>query len=257
MTMHFLRPTNRQQIVERADAILLEAEAMRDLAAALGRFEEATGRRVFVSDAVYDTSIAEAQWLADSDAGVYETDMPVEIGGADLPLDLSGIEIENAAQADLGEWVKVEGDGSGEALPPLEADAEDSVVDVHEAPAGEPQPALPSSDRPQAAPAARKQKAEDRPWGKLTLPERQIVKHLERLPKTFTPEDDLRLVELLTGGNKIDAAAAFLEVEPDVALTRWKSFLTEDVIGANGKPTIDGQQRLLNALRYRVETADA
>ena len=45
MTMHFLRPTNRQQIAERADAILLEAEAMRDLAAALGRFEEATGRR--------------------------------------------------------------------------------------------------------------------------------------------------------------------------------------------------------------------
>lgn len=257
MTMHFLRPTNRQQIVERADAILLEAEAMRDLAAALGRFEEATGRKVFVSDAVFVTTGAEARWLSDEAAGVYDTDMPVEISGADLPLDLSGIEIEDAAQADLGEWVKVEGDGSGEALPPIEAAAEDSFVEVHEAPASEPQPALPSSDAPQAAPAPPKPKADDRPWGKLTLPERQIVKHLERLPKTFTPQDDLRLVELLTGGNKIDAAAAFLEVEADAALTRWKSFLTEDVIGANGKPTWDGQQRLLNALRYRVETADA
>lgn len=106
-------------------------------------------------------------------------------------------------------------------------------------------------------PAQGRVKGEERPWGKLTLPGWQIVRHLERLSKTLTPADDLRLVELLTGGHKIDATAAFLDVEPAVALDRWKSFLTADVIGPNGKPTIDGQARLLNALRYRKDANDA
>lgn len=92
-------------------------------------------------------------------------------------------------------------------------------------------------------------------WAGLTLPERRIVKHLERLPDTFAPQDDLCLVEMLTSGNKIDLVAEFLGVARGDALDRWKSMLTDDVVGADGRPSLDGQKRLLAALRYRVEAA--
>lgn len=238
MTIQFEVPMTCRQIADRASSMMLEGGALAKLASALAEFEETTGRRLFVSegvtsvsDAVYATSGAEAHWLADSEAGVYDTDMPVEV---------TGVEIENAAQ--------VEGDGSGEALPPIEdSSAASAATQVAPAP-GRVSYATGKAKEPRGT------KVDDRPWGKLTLPERQIVKHLERLPDTFAPQDDLQLAEMLTGGDKIDTAAAFLEVEPAVALARWKSFLSEDVIGHDGKPTIDGQARLLNALRYRVET---
>ena len=48
-----------------------------------------------------------------------------------------------------------------------------------------------------------------------------------------------------------------LEVSPADALARWKSFLCNEILGANGFPSIDGQKQLLNALRYRKTTAAA
>ena len=109
--------------------------------------------------------------------------------------------------------------------------------------------------RPFAAPAAAKPQTTDRPWGALSLPERAIVKHLEKMAPAFTPAEDLTIAELLIGGNKIEAVALQLEVQASMALARWKAFLCAEVLGENGKPSMDGQQRLLAALRYRKDTA--
>lgn len=121
------------------------------------------------------------------------------------------------------------------------------------APVAAPKPQAPRAD---AQPPQKPQPA-TRPWGSLNLIERDVVKHLERLPDTFTPAEDLTIAELLIGGNKIEAVAMQLEVSPADALARWKSFLCDDVLGANGFPSIDGQKQLLNALRYRQTTAAA
>lgn len=237
MTTHFQAPLSVPELAERATNMMDEACALARLASDLAEFERTTGRKLFVSEGGEQAEPEAFQFRSS------QTD--------------SGVEVENAAQAD--------GDKLGEAEP-IDTGSAETVTEpqpAQEAPAAAPTPpAAPEAPakpaaRPAASTATAKPKTDDRLWGKLNLPERQIVKHLDRLPKTFTPQDDLRLAELLTNGSKIDAAAAFLEVEADAALTRWKSFLCEDVIGANGKPTIDGQKQLLNALRYRVETADA
>lgn len=247
MTHLFLHPTDRQQIAARADVVALEAEAMRDMADALGRFEDATGRKLLVSDAGFATTGAEARWLADSAVGVYDQDMPASP---------TGVEIENAAQAHC--------DGGPAVVQPADAPqaaqgARTAAETRNPAPAASTTPLRAGLGRASYAKAGTKSrtaKADDRPWGKLTLPERQIVKHLERLPDTLTPAEDLRLVEMLTGGWKIGAAAEAIEISHDAALARWRLFMSEDVIGADGRPTLDGQQRLLNALRYRVEQGD-
>ena len=106
----------------------------------------------------------------------------------------------------------------------------------------------------EAAPTVAKLQTTDRPWGALSLPERAIVKHLEKMAPAFTPAEDLAIAELLISGNKIEAVALQLEVQASMALTRWKAFLCAEVLGENGKPSMDGQQRLLAALRYRKDT---
>lgn len=103
--------------------------------------------------------------------------------------------------------------------------------------------------------AATPEPARTMKWAGMTLAERRIVKQLERLPDTFAPVDDLHLVEMLTNGSKIEAVAEFLGVDAAAALARWKSFMSDEVAGPDGRPTIDGQKRLLVALRYRAETA--
>ena len=108
---------------------------------------------------------------------------------------------------------------------------------------------------PFAAPAAAKLQTTVRPWGALRLPERAIVKHLEKMAPAFTPAEDLTIAELLIGGNKIEAVALQLEVQASMALARWKAFLCAEVLGENGKPSMGGQQRLLAALWYRKDTA--
>lgn len=108
---------------------------------------------------------------------------------------------------------------------------------------------------PFAAPAAAKLQTTVRPWGALSLPERAIVKHLEKMAPAFTPAEELAIAELLIGGNKIEVVALRLEVQASLALARWKAFLCVEVLGEKGKPSMDGQQRLLAAVRYRKDTA--
>lgn len=108
---------------------------------------------------------------------------------------------------------------------------------------------------PFAAPAAAKLQTTVRPWGALSLPERAIVKHLEKMAPAFTPAEELAVAELLIGGNKIEVVALRLEVQASLALARWKAFLCVEVLGEKGKPSMDGQQRLLAAVRYGKDTA--
>lgn len=253
MTTHFKAPMSYTEIAERGVKMMDEGGHLVKVASILAEFEEATGRKLFVCEAEDRSAKPDL---------VFEVCGP---GVAECLQGLSGIAFENAAQAEA-EPIDT---GSAETVtePQVErqndytrdVDAQDAPVTAHaaEAPVRK-TPVAPGVGRASFATgkpkAATKPTAEERPWGKLTLPEREIVKHLERLPKTFAPQDDLRLVELVASGNKIDTVAAFLEVEADAALSRWKSFLCEDVVGANGKPTIDGQKQLLNALRYRAET---
>lgn len=71
----------------------------------------------------------------------------------------------------------------------------------------------------------------------------------------FTPAEELAVAELLIGGNKIEVVALRLEVQASLALARWKAFLCVEVLGEKGKPSMDGQQRLLAAVRYGKDTA--
>lgn len=121
-------------------------------------------------------------------------------------------------------------------------------------------PALKSRSRnPRHGPSSLRLPPRRRPptarGGALSLPERAIVKHLERLAPAFTLAEDLTIAELLISGNRIEAVALQMEVQASMALARWKAFLCGEVLGENGKPSMDGQQRLLAALRYRKDTA--
>lgn len=230
MSIHFASMTV-SQIVDRAHKLMEEGNALARLAGALAEFEETTGRKLFVSEA---------------DQGTQYVGTP----GPDLRLTFPDV----AAKVDI----------------PVEPDIEDAPaaepikkarpVDVEAAaakPARDQEPVKKAAALAKPAPAAAKPKAGERLWGKLSLPERRIVQHLEKLPDAFTPAEDLTIAELLTSGNRIEAVALQLEVSADQALARWKGFLCSDVLGPNGKPSIDGQQQLLNALRYRRDTARA
>lgn len=215
-TINFTGPTSVAQLAERASALLDEGSRLAMLASHLAEYEEATGRQLFVSEA---------------DQGTLYVGTPDEI----VP--------------------------DGAAVPHLDTGQGQPIKKVAPAPAGFEVQKAPADQEPvkkpetlKAAPRRQPLKAPtDRPWGALSLAERRIVQHVERLPDTFTPEDDLKLVEMLAHGNKIGTVAALLEVEPAVALDRWQAFMCDDVVGLDRKPTITGQAALLKALRYRAE----
>lgn len=142
------------------------------------------------------------------------------------------------------------------------------------APADMPQPAAAPTLQPEvdisapeepktevAAPVAKKtgsaaKPKKDRPaaWGVLGFAEKRVVEHVEGRPSIlFSAEDDLHLVEMLANGSKLPVVAEFLQVSETCALDRWKEFMHPDVLGVNGKPSINGQNRLLTALRYIKE----
>ena len=161
-------------------------------------------------------------------------------GAPPVGRDVPGL-TSSAEPTSVQEPIKNAAPANAKPVPPKPTPAQDLIK----------KPAAP----PFAAPAAAKPETTDRPWGALSLPERAIVKHLEKLAPAFTPGEDLAIAELLIGGNKIEAVALQLEVQASLALARWKAFLCAEVLGENGKPSMDGQQRLLAALRYRKDTA--
>ena len=231
MSIHFASMTV-SEITDRAHKLMQEGTALALLANALTEFEEATGRKLFVSEADQGTQYVgspasvEARLQSDHGLTLPEVAAKVDTLGEAAPAQEP---IKNAAPA------------NAKPVPPKPTRNQDSIK----------KPAA----RPFAAPAASKPQTADRPWGALSLPERAIVKHLEKLAPAFTPAEDLTIAELLIGGNKIEAVALQLEVQASMALPRWKAFLCAEVLGENGKPSMDGQQRLLAALRYRKDTA--
>ncbi|MFN4062357.1 MAG: hypothetical protein ACK4IA_16615 [Paracoccus hibiscisoli] len=230
MSIHFASMTV-SQIVDRAHKLMEEGNALARLAGALAEFEETTGRKLFLSDA---------------DQGTQYVGTP----GPDLRLTFP----EVAAKLDTP------ADPVVEAAPTPEPVKKASPANAEAAaakPARDQEPVKKPAARPFAAPATAKPQTTDRPWGALSLPERAIVKHLEKMAPGFTPAEDLTIAELLIGGNKIEAVALQLEVQASMALARWKAFLCAEVLGENGKPSMDGQQRLLAALRYRKDHANA
>lgn len=135
-----------------------------------------------------------------------------------------------------------------------------SFPDVKQEPQGASETA--SSDvaamEPSASQPARSEPLRAPSWAGLTPVERRIVQHVEGLTNAgFAPEDDLHLVEMLTNGSKLASVAEFLGFTEAVLLARWEALVRHpDVRAANGKgASINGQQRLLAALRYRVEEA--
>lgn len=138
---------------------------------------------------------------------------------------------------------------------------------AHEA-AAAPQPAASASvsapdaaEKLKAAPAAttapvRASAKSARPmaWAGLTSQERSIVLHLERLPDTFSPVDDLNIAQCLTSSVKAPAIALEMDITAEEVVARWKAMWCSAVLESSRTPTIEGQKRLLAALRYRVET---
>ena len=118
--------------------------------------------------------------------------------------------------------------------------------------------------KPKAAPEARtapvrappKVSARPMAWAGLTPQERSIVLHLEALPDNFSPTDDLNIARCLTGGVKAPELAGEMGITPEEVVARWKAMWCSAVLEKSRTPTIDGQSRLLAALRYRVETEE-
>ena len=111
---------------------------------------------------------------------------------------------------------------------------------------------------PRTAPVRESGKVSARPmaWAGLTPQERSIVMHIEALPDNFSPTDDLNIAMCLTGGVKAPELAAEMGITPEEVVARWKSMWCSAVLEKSRTPTIDGQSRLLAALRYRVETEE-
>lgn len=232
MSHHFPAPMTVQQIAERGTSMMDEATATLRLASEMAEFERVTGRKVILSEAAQpgaEPGTVAVEWIRGTPA---EPD--AELIDALHPAPVPSVEVQDVPQRPQNE--PETGKSSFPAI------AEPSDEDGHSAASAEPLRATPEPPRTMN-------------WAGLTLPERRIVKHLERLPDTFAPQDDLCLVEMLTSGNKIDLVAEFLGVARADALDRWKSMLTDDVVGADCRPSLDGQKRLLAALRYRVEAA--
>ena len=231
MSIHFASMTV-SEITDRAHKLMQEGTALALLANALTEFEEAMGRKLFVCEADQGTqyvgSPAPVEIRLQPDHGLTLPEVEAKV---DTPAEAAPVQepTKNAAPA------------NARPVPPKSTPAQDPIK----------KPAA----RPFAARAAARPQTNDRPWGALSLPERAIVKHLEKMAPAFTPAEDLTIAELLIGGNKIEAVALQLEVQASMALARWKAFLCAEVLGENGKPSMGGQQRLLAALWYRKDTA--
>lgn len=97
--------------------------------------------------------------------------------------------------------------------------------------------------------------AETGGWTALTLPQRRLVQHLERLDDGFAPADDLALAEGLGRGVPHDKLCDSLGMTYDCMIARWKRLVPASIRGPSGLVTIDGQADLLAALRYRAQAS--
>ncbi|MFG6081567.1 hypothetical protein ACEUZ9_002191 [Paracoccus litorisediminis] len=246
--MSFQFPLTAELIERRAESMVAEATAMRTIAAALSELEALTGESLFVGKLVatdlphFDIRV---------DVGLHDTVPPTESHLTEINRIMMGAP---ARELHTGGLVsnKVPSDPAPETI--REAVNESRPV----------VPSTPAAEKPKGQSAARtaSRTATAEPhrhslWFGMLAPERRLVEHLDGLPDDFAPEDDLHLVEMLTSGSKVEAVAEFLQVDADTAMKRWRKLLSEDVVGTNGRPTIDGQKYLLAALRYRVEAAKA
>lgn len=281
MTIRFISPTSVADLTGRATAMLEEGAQLAALASHLADFERATGRKLFVSEADQGTSHVGQGGIAYQRPEMAftlrkpepeETKQPDAALTAATPLGKVDSQAERVTEsAPAPEPIKSEKPAS--AVPSASKPTRDqepvkkaatpkkATASTPAQPAPVKKPAPVAAPKPQAPVATtqppQKPQSATRPWGSLNLIERDVVKHLERLPDTFTPAEDLTIAELLISGNRIEAVAMQLEVSPADALARWKGFLCDEVLGANGFPSLDGQKQLLNALRYRKTTAAA
>lgn len=123
------------------------------------------------------------------------------------------------------------------------------------APDPKPEPA-----KVEAAPApapAQPKPVENPSWTNLTLAQRALVKHLERMNDDFAPQDDLDIASGLFDGRKAPTIAADLGVTPEEVVARFKLMKHRDILDPKGHLTIDGQRDLIVALRYRVLAYEA
>ncbi|MDF3606519.1 hypothetical protein PE067_10445 [Paracoccus sp. DMF-8] len=127
------------------------------------------------------------------------------------------------------------------------------------APAKAPDPKPePAKVEPSAAPApAAPKPSEPASWTSLTLAQRALVKHLERLNDDFAPQDDLDIATGLFDGRKAPTIGADLGVTPEEVVARFKLMKHRDILDPKGHLTIDGQRDLIVALRYRVSAYEA
>lgn len=235
MTYFLNTPMTTEALAKQAAEMMVDAQAGADLAVALDAFERAVGRKVILSEAAQpgaEHGMAAVEWIRGAPSQPVPAEPDAELIDALHPAPVPSVEVQDMPQG-----------------PQDQPETGNSASPAISQPATEDSPSAASTEPLRGMTEPTRTMS----WAGLTLPERRIVKHLERLPDTFAPQDDLCLVEMLTSGNKIDLVAEFLGVSRDDALDRWKSMLTDDVVGADGRPSLDGQKRLLAALRYRVE----
>lgn len=89
-------------------------------------------------------------------------------------------------------------------------------------------------------------------WTSLTLAQRALVKHLERLDDNFAPQDDLDIATALFDGQKAPTIAINLGVTPEEVVARFKLMKHRDILDPKGHLSIDGQRDLIAALKYQV-----
>lgn len=284
MSIHMTSMT-AAQLTERARRLAAESADLAKLAAQMTRFERTYGCKLFLSEAQPGTEyvgqvkepkerpveIAFGQRKPDLELTDKLTEMlRRKIGEPDVEEQPGEPEPQPVKAApsrpdqrltDSAPLAKVETPAKQAPAPepikkesPAKAEPAAAKQAPDQKPVKKPAPAKTAAPKPEAVKEALKPQ-EGRPWGALSLAEREIVKHLERLPETFTVAEDLQLVELLTSGQKLPFIADVMEVAADALLARWKSFWAPQVLGPNGLPSIDGQKQLLNALRYRKEAA--
>lgn len=176
--------------------------------------------------------------------------------GLSLPL---GVEVEFIGEAVLAPA------GVKFSVPVVQGAPAANPEPPHSAKSPDPAPVAPKAQvapvAPVAAPVRPHAKTAAKPtrtakWGALTVQERSVVLHLEALPDTFSPSDDLAVAQSLTGGIKATEIAPELGITPEEVVSRWKAMWCHAVLEKSRTPTIEGQRRLLAALRYRVETEE-
>lgn len=192
-----------------------------------------------VQDAII-TACLKAAGLSDLPDGVEFT---IRTGGGFQPIDLRFTVPVVAATSSAP--IKAP---AAPAAPPPAASAPISAPEAPEKPKAAP--------APRTAPVRKPQKGRPLAWDKLSMAERGIVLHLESLPDTFSPHDDRSLVQCILGRIPAATIADELAVTAEDVVTRWRSMWCNAVLNGQKTPTAEGQERLMAALRYRVETEE-